>query len=97
MMSSQAHSVALVRVKDGTDIQEAKKAIREKVNPRKWICVEVSPANIHVESIGNTILLVMDNVAPDALAGNFRALDESYVLRRRKGHDEGGGQVCRSR
>ena len=85
MMSSQAHSVALVRVKDGTDIQEAKKVIREKVNPNKWICVGVSPANIHVESIGNTILLVMDNVAPDALAGNFRALDESYVRADEKG------------
>lgn len=79
MMSSQAHSVALVRVKDGTDIEEAKKNIREKVNPRKWICVGVSPANIHVESIGNIILLVMDNTAPDALANNFRLLDESYV------------------
>ena len=79
MMSSQAHSVALVRVKDGTNIEEAKKNIREKVNPRKWICVGVSPANIHVESIGNTILLVMDNTAPDALANNFRLLDESYV------------------
>mgnify|MGYP005751081585 FL=1 len=79
MMSSQAHSVALVRVKDGTNIEEAKKNIREKVNPRKWICVGVSPANIHVESIGNIILLVMDNTAPDALANNFRLLDESYV------------------
>lgn len=79
MMSSMAHSVSLIRVKDGTDIEQAKKDIREKVNPRKWICVGVSPANIHVENIGNTILLVMDNTAPDALANNFRALDDSYV------------------
>lgn len=80
MMTSQAHSVALVRVKDGTDVEEAKKLIRENVNPRKWICVGVSEGNVRVESIGNLILLVMDNNDPDTLVNNFTAMDPSRVF-----------------
>lgn len=80
MMTSQAHSVALVRVKDGTDVENAKKLIRENVNPRKWICVGVSEGNVRVESIGNLILLVMDDGDPDTLVNNFLSLDPSKVF-----------------
>lgn len=80
LMTSQAHSVALVRVKDGTDVENAKKLIRENVNPRKWICVGVSEGNVRVESIGNLILLVMDNGDPDTLVNNFLALDPTRVF-----------------
>ena len=79
MMSSVPHSVCLVRVKEGTDIEQAKKDIAEHVNPRKWICVGVSPANVRVENIGNLILLVMDNSNPDGLVRNFRELNPNLV------------------
>ncbi len=79
MMSSKAHSVAVIRLADGTDIEMAKKEIKENVNPAKWICVSVNPKNVRVENIGNLILLAMDDTCVDELTANFRSLDESLV------------------
>lgn len=79
MMSSKAHSVAVIRLNEGADIEAAKKEIRENVNPRKWICVGVDPKNVHVESIGNVILLAMDDSVGDQLVYNFRSLDKSLA------------------
>lgn len=76
MMLAQAHSVCLVRVKEGTDIEAAKSAIRENVDPRKWICVGVEEENIRVVNRGNLILLVMDNNCPDALVESFMSLNK---------------------
>lgn len=74
MMTAQAHSLCLVRMKPGADIEAAKKAIRENVDPRKWICVGVEEENIRVVSSGDLILLVMDNYYSDALVNSFSAL-----------------------
>lgn len=74
MINARAHSVCLVRLKDGADVERVKKDIAAKVNPRKWICVGVEPENVRVENIGNLILLVMDDDCPDQLTANFRAL-----------------------
>lgn len=38
-----AFSVCLMRVKDGTDIDELKAEIRRSANPAKWICVGCQP------------------------------------------------------
>lgn len=76
MMMAQAHSVCLIRVKDGTDVEQVKKDIRAKVDPRKWICVGVDEENIYVENIGNLILLVMDNSNPTGLVEGFKKLDK---------------------
>ncbi len=77
MMTSTAHSVCLVRVKDGVNVEEAKKMIKENVNPQKWICVSVS--NVYVESIDNLILLVMDDINPDAFVNTFKAMNPDIV------------------
>lgn len=74
MMSSIAHSVVLVRVEAGTDIEAAKQMIKDKVDGRKWICVGVEDANILVENVGDLILLVMDNEQSKALVDSFKAL-----------------------
>ena len=86
MMSSKAHSVAVIRVKDGADVEFAKKEIKEKVNPAKWICVSVNPLNVRVESIGNLILLAMDDTCVDELVSNFRSLDSSLVSPNENGY-----------
>ena len=74
MMSSVAHSVCLVRLAEGSDIEAAKTAIRENVDPNKWLCVGVAPENIRVESIGDLVLLVMDDVNCQQIADAFLAL-----------------------
>jgi len=58
-MSSIAYSVALVRMEEGADIEAAKTAIKENVNPRKWMCVEVAKEDVIVKSKGNLIILIM--------------------------------------
>jgi len=79
MMSSKAHSVAVIRVAEGTDIEAAKKEIKENVNPAKWICVSVNPLNVRVENIGSLILLAMDDTCVDELVSNFRSFDTALI------------------
>ena len=59
MMGSIAYSVVLVRMKDGADIEAAKTAIKENINPRKWVCVEVPEDKVIVKSKGDLIILIM--------------------------------------
>lgn len=73
LMSSVAHSVGVVKLKDGADVERVKKEIKEKVNPRKWICVEAE--SVIVESRGNTIILIMSfEDTAEKIATNFRNL-----------------------
>jgi len=59
MMGSQAYSVVLVKMKDGSDIEAAKQKILDTVNPRKWVCVEVPKEDVIVKNRGNVIILIM--------------------------------------
>jgi len=74
MMTTQAHSVCLVRLSEGEDVEAAKAAILKNVNPYKWICVGVERDHVQVKNIGNLILLVMDNQYDNALVKNFQSL-----------------------
>ena len=59
MFGAIAYSVVLVRMEDGADIEAAKTAIKENVNPRKWVCVEVPEEDVIVKSKGDLIILIM--------------------------------------
>lgn len=71
-VGSIAHSVVLVRAKEGADVEELKKTIKESVNPRKWVCVEAK--NVYVESKGDLIILIMSNELADDIKTNFEKL-----------------------
>ncbi len=86
MMSSRAHSVTVLRVKEGTDMEMVKKEIKDNVDPRKWVCVTVNPGNVRVENIGNLVLLAMDNSIVDKLCANFRSLDTSLAVPAENGY-----------
>ena len=58
-ISSIAHSVVLLRVEDGADVEEIKTTIKEKVNPRKWLCVGVEREDLIVKNKGNLVILIM--------------------------------------
>lgn len=60
MMGSFAHSIVLIRAKDGSDVKNIMNDIKTNVDPRKWICVEVQPENVIVDNVGNTVILIMD-------------------------------------
>ena len=73
MMSSIAHSVCLVRVAEGTDVEATRAAIEANMNPRKWCCVEAEKSGVIAN--GNTILLVMCAEANyQTIVDNFNAL-----------------------
>lgn len=59
MMSSQAYSMVLVKVKDGADADAIAKAMNENIDERKWICVTAE--KIYTTTSGNVICLVMTN------------------------------------
>lgn len=61
LIGSYPHSLVLLRVKDGADIDKIKAEIKNSVDPRKWICVGVEPENVIVDNIDNLIILIMDN------------------------------------
>lgn len=74
IMSSVAHSVVLVRLNSSKDAEKAKKEIKEKVDPVKWVCVSVEEKNVLVESKGDLVLLVMDNEIASQVRDNFLKL-----------------------
>ena len=59
MMSSQAYSLVLAKVKDGVDADKIAKTMNENVNARKWICVTAE--KVYTTSSGNVICLVMSS------------------------------------
>ena len=73
MITSQAHSVVLARFKDGTDMEQAKKTVKEKADPRIWICVGVSEKNVLVDAVGNVLVLIMDEENAQTYLKNFKA------------------------
>ncbi len=75
MIGAIAHSICLVQVKDGEDVEAIKEEIRENADPRKWICVGVERDEMIVENRGNLILLVIDQIAPKKFLESFQALE----------------------
>lgn len=59
MMSSQAYSLVLAKVKDGVDASNIAKTMSEQIDTRKWICV--SAEKLYATSSGDVVCLVMSN------------------------------------
>lgn len=59
MITSQAYSLVLAKVKEGKDANEIAKQMSEKVDQRKWICV--SAEKIYATSSGDIAFLVMSS------------------------------------
>lgn len=74
MVSSIAHSVVLVRVKEDADIEATMTKIKENVNPRKWLCVGVEEDQVIVKNKGNLIILIMVADNSDKLEAGFDSL-----------------------
>lgn len=57
MMTSQAYSLVLAKVKDGVNANEIAKEMSQNINTRKWICV--SAEKVYATSSTNIVCLVM--------------------------------------
>ncbi len=73
LINASAHSVCLVRANSAAEAETLEKTIREKANPRKWICVEAE--KVIVDRIGDVVVLIMtyEDVA-DQVHANFTKL-----------------------
>lgn len=58
-ISSIAHSVILLRAKDGANIEELKTQIKNSINPRKWICVWVEDEDVIIKNRGDLIIVII--------------------------------------
>jgi len=73
MMTSQAYSLVLVKVKDGANIEEMAKTMNENIDNRKWICVTAE--KVYTTTSGDVICLVMSNEeTAKAVYNNFKTL-----------------------
>ena len=73
MMSSQAYSLVLVKVKDANDANAIAKEMNEKANPNKWVCV--SAERVYSTSVNNLVCFVMaDADIADPVYNNFKKL-----------------------
>lgn len=57
MMSAQAYSLVLVRVKDEKDLKTVAEQMKNGINTRKWICVEAN--DLAVAGAGDVVMLFM--------------------------------------
>ncbi len=60
MIGVMPHSIVVLRVEEGTDVETVVNLIKSNADGRKWICVGVEDEDVLVNSIGHTIALVMD-------------------------------------
>lgn len=73
MIGSIAHFVGLLRVPEGTDPETVRADIEEKLDPRKWVCVEAETTAVIRR--GDLILVAMSEKAVvDKVTENFNAL-----------------------
>lgn len=59
MITSQAYSLALVKVKQGADVEAVKREMIENVDMRRWICVGADVA--YATNYNDVIFLVMSS------------------------------------
>ena len=57
MMTAQAYSVAVVKVKDNADVEKIKQEMLDNIDMGRWICV--SAEQLYITNSGNVIFSVM--------------------------------------
>ena len=71
MMTAQAYSVAVVKVKDNADVEKIKQEMLDNIDMRRWICV--SAEQLYITNSGNVIFSVMaDKDIAKAVYNDFK-------------------------
>lgn len=82
MMGSQAYSMVLLRLNDAKDAEAIANAVKEGVDPRKWICVEAD--TMRVCAHGDVVMFVMvasvfEDIPVDKFADAFKNVAEGTL------------------
>lgn len=71
LITAQAYSVAIVKVKDGADVEKIKQEMLDNIDMRRWICV--SAEQLYITNSGNLIFSVMaDKDIAEAVYNDFK-------------------------
>ena len=71
LITSQAYSVAIVKVKDNADVEKIKQEMLDNIDMRRWICV--SSEQLYITNSGNVIFSVMaDKDVAKAVYNDFK-------------------------
>ena len=71
LITSQAYSVAIVKVKDSADVEKIKQEMFDNIDMRRWICV--SAEQLYITNSGNVIFSVMaDKDIAEAVYNDFK-------------------------
>ena len=71
LITSQAYSVAIVKVKDNADVEKIKQDMLDNIDMRRWICV--SAEQLYITNSGNIIFSVMaDKDVAKAVYNDFK-------------------------
>lgn len=71
LITSQAYSVAIVKVKNNADVEKIKQDMLDNIDMRRWICV--SAEQLYITNSGNVIFSVMaDKDVAKAVYNDFK-------------------------
>ena len=71
LITAQAYSVAIVKVKDNADVEKIKQEMFDNIDMRRWICV--SAEQLYITNSGNVIFSVMaDKDIAKAVYNDFK-------------------------
>ena len=71
LITAQAYSVAIVKVKDNVDVEKIKQEMLDNIDMRRWICV--SAEQLYITNSGNLIFSVMaDKDIAKAVYNDFK-------------------------
>ena len=71
VMTAQAYSVAVVKVKDNADVEKIKQEMLDNIDMRRWICV--SAEQLYITNSGNLIFSVMaDKDIAETIYNDFK-------------------------
>ena len=71
LITSQAYSVTIVKVKDSADVEKIKQEMLDNIDMRRWICV--SAEQLYITNSGNVIFSVMaDKDVAKAVYNDFK-------------------------
>ena len=89
LITSQAYSVAVVKVKDTADVEKIKQEMLDNIDMGRWICV--SAEQLYITNSGNVIFSVMtDKDIAKAVYDDFKKYVNSEIGKElEKTNDEG--------
>ena len=93
LITAQAYSVAIVRVKDNADVEKIKQEMLDNIDMGRWICV--SAEQLYITNSGNVIFSVMaDKDIAKAVYNDFKKYVNNNIGKElEKSNNEGNTEL----